>query len=306
MDIRNLEYFVAVAENSSVSKAAEKLFVSQPTISVAMKRLESELGILLFERKPKKLQLTPAGKVFYERLMPALKGVNEAIKAAASVKGANLDPVIVKLPSMFKNHDLCRKLSESYPNVHWNMEEYKYGELQADIRRGIIDIAITSPCCEGEGLEYAVLNDAEMFAFVPSDHPLANRQSIDLSELRNDSFIAAPDRTGSRIRFESLCEEAGFIPNVIGEAKLSRDMVFAMKVAHCCLVTVFSRDIDDKMLEGVSVLKIDHPYCHAEIGVTWRSSDNNNKLISYLRKVIMDDYAERAKNRAPHDIKRPL
>jgi DNA-binding transcriptional LysR family regulator len=231
MDIRHLRYFLMVAEEGHITRAAERLGIQQPPLSQMIKALEIELDVQLFRRKPRGVELTHAGL--------ALKGDAEAILSQVAEARAKVDrtargeqgTIVVGFTSSAPFHPLLprliRRYREQYPLVTLTLEEHGTSELVDGLQAEVIDAAfIRSPVSDQQGLAVHALVVERMFAALPNNHPLALAESggapppIALEALASEPFILYRRHTGPGFYdlIIAACNQAGFTPNIAQEA----------------------------------------------------------------------------------------
>jgi DNA-binding transcriptional LysR family regulator len=222
MELRHLRYFVAVAEELNLTRAAARLRVAQPALSTQMKDLETELQTALFERGRAGVQLTRAGKLFYQRaraiLAQATEAANEARTAAGLITGSlNLGfPSGLHLNYLVPAIDAFRKAN---PKVEF---DYFHGlpvqQLKA-LREGRIDVAFLNLPAPLDGFEHLVVWRIPFEVVLPQRHPLAKRSRFTLSDLRGEDFVfcTRDSRPEFYDDFFRRCANAGFRPRVVKE-----------------------------------------------------------------------------------------
>ena len=193
MELRHLRYFVAVAEDGSlVSAARNRLNTSQPSLSRQIRDLESEVGAKLLERHPRGVELTDAGKVFLQHARSALAEVEAAAEGARRL-GKPEQPVFAIgflaghetwLPQMF------RILRGEAPDVEFKLSSQSSPDLADAIRRGTLDVALIRREV-GYGISYRPIADEPLIAMLPSDHPLASRETISPVDLESEVYVGS-------------------------------------------------------------------------------------------------------------------
>ena len=231
MDIRHLRYFVAVAEEGTVTRAAERLGIQQPPLSQQIRQLEDELGTRLLRRLPRGVELTEAGRVLLAEAREILDRMGRAVaRVRRSGKGEE-GSLAIGFTSSASFHpfvlDAIRAFGEAHPRVSLALEESNTGELVTNIHAEQMDVAfIRSPVKLVQGLVVHRLLDEEMFAAIPADHPLAAAgrrkapQPLPLTALKDERMILYRRRTGPGLydTIVSACHAAGFTPSVEQEA----------------------------------------------------------------------------------------
>lgn len=205
MNLRDLHYLVTVAENRHFGKAAELCHVSQPSLSVQIKKLEETLGIQLFERTNKHVMVTAIGKDIVERAKKLLRDAEE-IKAVAKAHhnpfaGQIRIGAFPTLAPYFFPH-IIPKLRKALPDLKLLLVEEKTEILVNKIQQGEIDAAFLALPIEGEGLHSLPLFDDPFLLAVPSTHPLANKKRIKQSDILEDELLLLEE--GHCLRSQAL------------------------------------------------------------------------------------------------------
>lgn len=219
MELRHLRYFVMVAEELNVSRAAARLHVSQPAISRQLHDLEDELGVKLFERLKTGIRLSEAGEVFVAHARDVLRRAKAAEEAMRKMSGAKTAPLRVgylatALPTFLS--DTLRVFATRYPHVEVDLREMTPEEQIERLREGAIDVALVGNSCAElkDEFEVRIARRIPMAVVLPDNHALARRKSIDLAELSGDAFIGLAEKRfpGRNELICALCQRAGFTP----------------------------------------------------------------------------------------------
>ncbi len=193
MELRHLRYFVAVAEEENVSRAALRLSVSQPAVSRQVRDLEEELGFPLLERSAKSVRLTEAGRVFLTEARAVLEHAGEAVKTARAVAlGGELH--IGYAPSLTAQllPPTLRAFQADLPGVRVALRDLSSGEMLAQLRDGRLQLAFTVPAAPAamRGLEFEELSRVRIRLAVSPAHAFARRRSVALLDLAKEPLIA--------------------------------------------------------------------------------------------------------------------
>ncbi len=221
MELRQLEYFVAVAEAANFTRAAARIHVAQPAVSAQIARLERELGELLFDRGRREIRLTAAGQAVLPHARAALAAIADARTAVAELSDLVRGSVTIGTVTA---HDvdmpgLLAQFHDAHPNVDITLGTANSDELIEGIRTGRLDAAIVSVGTElPAGLGAVMVTDQPIVAAVGLDDPWRGRRTIRLEELAGRPVIALPVGTGIRHQFEGACAELGVGVHVAFEA----------------------------------------------------------------------------------------
>ncbi len=222
MELRHIRYFLAVAEEGSFTRAAARVGIGQPPLSLQIKDLEAEVGALLFRRLPHGAELTDAGRAFREvvesmpaRAAAALHAARRASRGEVGVLALGCIGSIAINPIVSSS---IRAFRRAYPDVELRLEEASSAVLAAGVRAGRLGAAIMRPeRTESQDLRVHVLAQDALVAALPAGHPLAAGSGpIDLLELRDEAFLLTPREIGAGLpdAVQGACRAAGFEPRL--------------------------------------------------------------------------------------------
>ncbi len=229
MELRHLRYFIAVAEEGHVTRAAERLGMQQPPLSQQIKALEHELKVQLFRRKPRGVELTDAGRALLADAHSILAHVDHAFATTRRTARGEQGLVSVGFTSSAPFHPfvprVIRMFRDAFPLVSLTLQENGTTELIDELRSERIDVAfIRTPVANAEGLIVYPLLEETMVVALPSDHPIAKTTPLDnpvaLKSLSSETFIVYRRPAGPGLYDEiiSACHTAGFSPQIGQEA----------------------------------------------------------------------------------------
>jgi len=227
MELRHLRYFIAVAEERHVTRAAERLGMQQPPLSQQIRALERELDVQLFRRRPRGVELTDAGSVLLAEARAILSHIDHASAAAKRTARGEQGRIAVGFTSSAPFHPfvprVIRAYRETFPLVALTLEESGTMELVDDLRDERIDVAfVRTAIADQEGLVVSPLLKEAMVLALPHAHRLARRtsKSVSLKALADETFIIYRRHNGPGLHdaILSACNAAGFSPRVGQEA----------------------------------------------------------------------------------------
>lgn len=218
MELRQLHYFVKVAQKEHVTQAAEELHVAQSAVSRQIHQLEEELGVKLFVQKGRNVQLTPAGHLFLKRAEVILADLEKAVVEIHEF----LDPERGEIRLGFPHSlgislipQVVAAFRKLYPNVRFRFRQGMYPSLIRDLVQGDIDLAFISPFPkENEQVSGEVVLSEQLFAILPPNHPLAAEETIALSQLSEETFVLFSEGYSLRPIVMNACKQAGFKPKI--------------------------------------------------------------------------------------------
>lgn len=195
MELRQLRYFVTLAEELHFRRAAERMHIAQPAFSEQIRRLERELGAQLFDRTSHYVRLTEAGGLFLGEVQRALAQVDHAAEVAARAARGELGSLTVGFIGSAANEltpQILRRFNARHPGVGVSLREFGYSDPSAGLAEGEVDVAFVRPPVECEdALVFEPLLDESCVAAVASDHPLAREQALSAHQLRAEALVQA-------------------------------------------------------------------------------------------------------------------
>lgn len=220
MDLHRLNCFITIVEEGSVSKAAEKLKMTQPPLSIMVRKMEKELNVSLFDRTGRRLVLTRDGEFLYKKGKELLASAKSMVQELAEHKGGERGTVTAGCntsASLFLIPDTISRLREEAPNVVIKVKEGNSSYILNELRNHRIDFGIVRTVFEAEDLQVSTLLSEPLLLAFPPSHPLAERESVSIKELERENFILPSSSHGSGMAEEIIeaCQSNGFSPNVI-------------------------------------------------------------------------------------------
>lgn len=209
MELRQLEYFVAVAEEQNFTRAAERVHISQSGISAQVRQLERELGADLFDRSTRTATLTVAGKAALEHAratLAATGALRQAVGEVTDLIRGRLTVGMIIGCTVTPLFDAFAAFHQAHPGVEISLQEENSDRLVQGVREGAIDLALVGTATATlEGLDTMTIVSERLVAAVPSAHPLAKRPQVTLRDLLAYPIACMPPGTGLRTVFDQAC-----------------------------------------------------------------------------------------------------
>ncbi|EFO0966745.1 LysR family transcriptional regulator [Escherichia albertii] len=222
IDLKLLRYFLAVAEELHFGRAAARLNMSQPPLSIHIKDLEQQLGTLLFVRHSRSVALTHAGKILLEESRRLLANASQALARVEQIgrgEAGRIELGVVGTAMWGRMRPAMRRFLKESPNVHVSFREKSPGMQMALLERRELDAGIWRMAIEPTaGFTSLRLHESSFLVAIPEDHYLATRLTIPLAVLRNEYFVTLPSVHSDWAFLQRVCQQAGFSPMIVREA----------------------------------------------------------------------------------------
>lgn len=295
LNYNKLKYFTVVARHLNINRAAEELYIGQPSLSTHIKELEQSLGVELFIRSNRRLILTDAGKLLYERthtffdreaeLIQEVQ--NAAIQKQATLRISSLGAEIIhRLPG------IIRGFQDTYPAIRVELQRMNMEPMNAALKSNVTDIGFQitsdflSPLDYSDFNSYLLLKDSVMVA-VADTHPLAGHSVVTISDLKNCSIVLLSQKDQMADHYaliKNKCRKAGFTPNVVAEYAFVEPMLTAVSTGETIAFTSSFAPL--KGYDNIHLInfELDIPL---ELRLLWKKS-NTNPAISLFVQYAKD------------------
>ena len=284
-ELRHLRYFVAVAEELNFSRAARRLRMAQPPLSVAIRQLEAELGTEVFRRSSREVTLTEAGEALLARARRTLAEAEGAVTAAKRAAAGELGSLRIGF-SWSARFETLPALGQAFrlqrPDVELLTEEVWNSRMAGVLRDGTVDVAIAL-CPEVVGdLTYAPIRREGVVALLAASHPLAGEQAIDLGALAKEEFVFFPRELAPRLydTLVGLCRQAGFEPAIRRES-FHTDWELDV-LADVPVVATTPESVARALPAGVVAVPLGEPRVRLETSLVSRTGNDSPTLAAFL------------------------
>ncbi len=288
MELRHLRYFVAVAEELHFGRAAARLHIAQPPLSQQIMNLENELGVKLFDRTGRSIQMTVAGVYFLKEAQQVLLHVEQAAETARRIYRGEAGRLTVGFVGSVVHTFLpagLRLFRERFPDVELVLQELNTAEQIKSLYAKRIDVGFLYPVAQDPALASRTLTRAPLLVALPKKHALSGRKSLRIRELAKEPFIANTRSSEPVVRdaFISLCHSAGFSPRIAQEAgQVQTVLGLVASGLGACLLPDYVKNIKRP---DVQYVPLSGSPPTVELAVVWRS-DNSSTLVKSFVKVI--------------------
>jgi LysR family hydrogen peroxide-inducible transcriptional activator len=297
MNLKDLKYLVALADTGHFGKAAERSFVSQPTLSAQLKKLEDYLGVKLVERQPKNIQLTDVGRQIVIRARRMLDEGDEIVALARS----NTDPLAGKLkmaliPTIgpYLLPRVMQKIRKALPQLGLMLYEYQTEPLLKRLHDGEIDLGIIALPAAQEGVESRALYQEAFTVALPNHHPLADKSAIKIADLKGQTLLLLEDGHCLRDQALEVCSRVD-----VREAEdfraTSLETLRQMVVAGLGLTLLPELAVESPFgsQRGLTIRQFGKPAPTRTVGAVWRKSSTRAAAIAAICEVVDDVMAKK-------------
>lgn len=305
MELRQLRYLLALAEERHFTRAAAREHIAQPALSQQIRRLEDEVGLPLVERTTRRVALTEAGELLVARGRRILAEVDAAQSELEGLRGIQRGHVTVGVLHTMGPVDVSLVLAlfhERHPGVELTVREHSSEELAEMLRIDEIDLAFLSVTerIESHGLGLQQLISEELVAVLPRDHALAERPRIRMAELAEEKFISY--REGSRLReaLESAGRDAGFEPRVTLESNESPRI--RRLVARGLGVAILPRSDAEGPGAEIAAVTLTNPGLTRDITLAWREGRRHGPAAGEFLELARSTFASSAREARSHEL----
>jgi DNA-binding transcriptional LysR family regulator len=283
--LRDLRYFVAVAEELSFTAAAERLYLSQPALSKQIRGLESSLRTRLFDRDRRTVQLTAAGLALLNEARSLLGCWDDAQVVVADAAAS--DARLLRIGTLTSiGRGLYRGVIDHFAKLQpgWRVElrSFGWGDPTAGLADRVSDAAFLWLPIDGPDIALRVLASESRFVALSSGHPLATRQAIRFSELMAESFVALPQSAGSSSSFWLAVEERGGREPRIAAEVTSADETFEVVSSGSGVVLLAAGNAIIYARPGIVCVPVED-LGPAQLAVAWRRGDRRNAVSDFVK-----------------------
>ncbi|MGB5996744.1 MAG: LysR family transcriptional regulator [Marinomonas sp.] len=287
MDIKPLRYFLAIAKNASFTRAAEQLNVAQPAVSMAIKKLETELGLTLLHRADRKISLTDEGKRLLLHAEKIIQATDDALLEMNELKGLNQGEVRVGIPSMLGSYyfpPILMAFRHRHPTINLKVIEGGTWQLQKMLEDGELDLSVIVAETLPEGLETHRLLKEEMRVTVAKDHPFSQLESITPDAFFDEELVMFKEGYFHRRVVDRLAREAGKSPKIGFETNLI-PLIKSITQQGFGVSTLLSMVVegDDQLISRPF-----NPPIWLDLGIAWRKgaylSQANQAFLDFVCK----------------------
>ncbi|MDR3563121.1 MAG: LysR family transcriptional regulator [Negativicutes bacterium] len=288
MDLLQLKYFQTVARYEHMTQAAKELHIAQPALSTLISRIEKELGCSLFNREGRNIELNASGKVFLHHVNQIFMELNNAKSKIKELSTGNDHHISLAVTNSRFLLGLLKEFLLDHPETKFRQFVAAMHEIQHHLKAGEIDFCITSMPVEGPEIECIPLVEDPILLCVPPNHRYADRGSVKLTELADDSFIFLTKNYCFQEIVNNICRQAGFTPKVIfeGDPPLAYELLQAG-----CGVKFISKSSSALYRNAAVFLRIEEPECSRTISLSLLKSRYLSKTAQGFKAFVIAYFA---------------
>lgn len=297
MELRHLRYFMVVSEELHFGRAAERLNISQPPLSMQIQNLEEELKVKLFDRSRRQVKLTRCGETFLRRVKTVLSEIDSAVKEVQALERGEMDTISVGYKSGIMLEEitpLLRQFQQSYPKVRLKFVQASVAEQYQAVHDHRLDIGfIDAPVAE-QSSHYTTENitgipvvHEKLVMAVPTNHPLIDREVVHLHEFSSDPFIILNRQVVPSVHdlMVGLCQQAGFSPNIKYQAEQLTEVLAYIAAGYG--VGFCPESASNMWSEWIKFLPLKEP-SQVTISMIFRD-DHESKAVQYFSDLLPDE-----------------
>ncbi|MED4784277.1 LysR family transcriptional regulator [Brevibacillus choshinensis] len=290
MDVRQLRYFIAVAEQLNFTEAAKTLYVAQPAVSQQIAYLEKKLGVQLFIRSKHSVELTHAGTVFLKDAREIVQRLDASIETVRQAEEGLVGTINIGLLSVSVRTFLplvVRSFRKKYPNINIHFAFYNVGQINQKLENDEIDLAFTLSHGLGSmpGIACKKLWSQPYCVIMPHDHPLAANTLLRLEQLAQEPFVML-DRAQSPQGYDhilALCAKKGFSPHIVSHA--SRIDAVMLIVDAGIGITIQSRHVQMYATPTLRLVDLEGDDYEVDVVASWKEQTANRSVALFMEEV---------------------
>jgi LysR family cyn operon transcriptional activator len=286
MELRHLRYFDAIAETLNFTRAAERLHVTQSTLSHQIKQLEDELGTPLFHRGARQVRMTEAGEILRSHMTPALAQIDLGLQALRAPGEAITGSIRLGTTPSFNTRTVPQcvaTLLNSYPGLGVSVEELAAGQILKRLRSGHLDIAVSYAPGEGSDLWFEPLYNEELRLVVGIRHPLARRRRVRMAELHNVRMVLLPAQFLTHKLLAECFEQAGAKPLVVAQMNSVGPMIELIRQTD--LAGIITETAVSSSAE-LRVIPLEDPTPIRTPGLLWPKGAARGPVLKHFAEII--------------------
>lgn len=287
MDLRQLRYFVAVAEELHFTRAANRIRVAQPTLSQQVQLLERELGVTLLKRTKRRVELTHPGRIFLREAKRLISGAADAMHAVQSAQAGQLGRVILvcgPTPAYIGMLGLLQLHRRLFPQVEVRLIESPARDAILTVEQGKADVGLIVQHFESHLLTCATVLELPLLAALPTSHALASVERLSVKQLAKEPFVLfGQRRSGFYGRVSAVCNSSGFMPQVVDEVEDLHTLIYLVGAGYG--VSLMPATLEPTTLPGVVLVPLEEKSATLEVSMISRADQASPVVLGFLDTV---------------------
>lgn len=270
MDIEKLRYFRVVAQEEHMTRAAQKINISQPALSTIISGIESELGIKLFKRTGRQIMLNNYGTVFARNIDEILNKYDSTLALLSQMKEESTNSVALAVTGVYFSQRVINALANEFPYIQIKVNHIRADEILPFIQQRKSNFVLSSILYERDNIKALEIFKESMYLAVSSRHPLASRDNVSLVELKDEPFILSPQNTAYRVHTDEYFKKAGYSPKIRMEAYNDQ---LLLSVQQDQAIAIVSESAYQNYLyrDQIHFLKLTDSYCARTLWLLYRT-----------------------------------
>lgn len=288
MDIRRLRYFLVLADELHFGRAASRLAISQPPLSVNIRQLEESIGAKLFERNHQKVRLTAAGEALVPAAQALIDRMNSTMHQIRDIDNGVTGHLRIGFVGGLLYQglpELLHQFQQSRPGLQLNMLELNTKDQLSELAHGSLDVGFIHSSRLPDGVSSLLFSCEKLVLCLPLHHPLANQQAVHLTQLRHDKFIVFSRQVSPYYydRIQSLCLSAGIDPDIRCEARHWLSVISL--VAQGFGIAVVPASLQHAAMAGVCFTTLEEVAPLSQAYCIWQTDDRRPLLAAFVEAV---------------------
>ena len=292
MNIHQMEYFHVVAKIGNMTKAAEYLQIAQPALSSAIARMSEEIGYPLFVKQGRKIVLSSHGKILLSHVEKILQEYNAAMDEIQEADIQSQKTLCLGVTGTSFSRNYQKGFHEAYPNVTIRQTLVPSSKIISVIKNTPeIDFVLSSTEVVDPEIASFIIEYEPLYLVVSSEHPLASRPSIALSETKYEKFLSFPSVSVSRKIFVELCNKAGFVPNIVMACYPSQ---FPSLIEENLGIALINRTAIQSGIynHGCRILPVTEPKCVRPISLLWLKDKKQSVVAKQFQEFLQFNFCK--------------
>lgn len=292
IQIRDLYIFMKVAENRSFTKASELLFIAQPSLSKSVQKLEKELDVILFDRSNRRLNLTEAGAIVYEKgkiILSTLEDISTSIDELSELVTGTLKIGLSPIIGSLFYPKIAQVYTKKFPKVTIETIEEGTIVIGKQVERGLLDVGFVVLPVKNDTLKSIPIYKDEFVLCVSKNHPLASAQTVSFAHLKEEDFILFPENWALYALVVDACKNAGFIPKIAFKSA-QWDLILELVSAEIG-ITIIPKILAKKLNDiDIVSIPITNPSVVWNIGIITSANSYHSYALKEFVKIIKQTY----------------